>query len=98
MSGFEPEVDIKIEFTGLRPGEKLYEELLLEEEGLKATKHEKIYVAKPIQINFVTLKKEIEALKEIVMKDANGIKEYVESIVPTYKKESINKEEAFTTK
>lgn len=41
LSGFEPDVDIKIEFTGLRPGEKLYEELLMVEEGLTATKHEK---------------------------------------------------------
>ncbi len=47
LSGFEPEVDIKIEITGLRPGEKLYEELLMDEEGLRKTSHEKIFIAKP---------------------------------------------------
>lgn len=48
LSGFEPNVDIKIEFIGLRPGEKLYEELLMAEEGITDTRHEKIFVAKPL--------------------------------------------------
>ena len=47
LSGFEPNKDIKIEVTGLRPGEKLYEELLMDEEGLKNTAHEKIFIGKP---------------------------------------------------
>ncbi len=51
LSGFEPDVDICIEFTGLRPGEKLYEELLMSEEGLTDTSHEKIFIGKPISIN-----------------------------------------------
>lgn len=86
LSGFEPDVDIKIEFTGLRPGEKLYEELLMAEEGLKATKHDKIYVAQPVFTDLAMLKREIEHLKEIVMTNADGVMDYIKTIVPTYKK------------
>jgi len=60
LSGFEPDVDINIVYTGLRPGEKLYEELLLKEEGLEATKNNKIYVAKPIHTDLALLKRELD--------------------------------------
>lgn len=86
LSGFEPDVDINIEYTGLRPGEKLYEELLLKEEGLESTKNNKIYVAKPIHTDLALLKRELDCLKEIIMKDSEGISEYIKLIVPTYKK------------
>ncbi len=86
LSGFEPDVDINIEYTGLRPGEKLYEELLLKEEGLESTKNNKIYVAKPIHTDLALLKRELDCLKEIIMKDSDGISEYIKLIVPTYKK------------
>jgi FlaA1/EpsC-like NDP-sugar epimerase len=87
LSGFEPNEDIDIEITGLRPGEKLYEELLLNEEGLKATKHNKIFVAKPIHTDYGLLKRELELLKQKVYKSKNSleIKEYVKILVPTYK-------------
>ncbi len=87
LSGFEPNEDIDIEITGLRPGEKLYEELLLNEEGLKATKHNKIYVAKPIHTDYELLKRELDILKQKVYKstDNHKIKEYVKVLVPTYK-------------
>ena len=62
LSGFEPEIDIKIEITGLRPGEKLYEELLMDEEGLRKTSHEKIFIAKPGEYDFEMLKLGINAL------------------------------------
>lgn len=86
LSGFEPDVDIDIEYTGLRPGEKLYEELLLKEEGLESTKNNKIYVAKPIHTDLALLKRELDCLKEIMLKDSEGISEYIKLIVPTYKK------------
>jgi len=86
LSGFEPDEDIKIEVTGLRPGEKLYEELLMDEEGLKSTANKKIFVAKPVFTDFVLLKRELDRLKEIIMTDANEAMEYVQMIVPTYKK------------
>lgn len=87
LSGFEPYEDIDIEITGLRPGEKLYEELLLNEEGLEATKHNKIYIAKPLHIDYELLERELEILKQKVYKssDSNEIKEYVKVLVPTYK-------------
>jgi FlaA1/EpsC-like NDP-sugar epimerase len=86
LSGFEPDQDIKIEVTGLRPGEKLYEELLMDEEGLKSTANKKIFVAKPVFTDLVMLKRELDRLKEIIMTDANEVMEYVQMIVPTYKK------------
>jgi len=86
LSGFKPEVDINIEFTGLRPGEKLYEELLMAEEGLRATKHDKIFVAPPILKDFKTLKKEIEQLSRVIINDSEDITEVLKEIVPTYNK------------
>ncbi|MFZ5989350.1 MAG: polysaccharide biosynthesis protein [Bacillota bacterium] len=86
LSGFEPDVDIKIEYTGLRPGEKLYEELLLNEEGLESTKCNKIFIAKPIYIDLALLIRELDCLKDIVMTNSEGISDYVKLIVPTYKK------------
>jgi FlaA1/EpsC-like NDP-sugar epimerase len=87
LSGFEPYEDIDIEITGLRPGEKLYEELLLNEEGLKATKHNKIFVAKPVFTDYELLERELEILSEKIYKSSSTseIKEYVKVLVPTYK-------------
>lgn len=86
LSGFEPDVDIKIEYTGLRPGEKLYEELLLNEEGLESTKCNKIFIAKPIHIDLAMLIRELDCLKEIMVNNSEGISDYIKLIVPTYKK------------
>ncbi|MCR4436303.1 MAG: nucleoside-diphosphate sugar epimerase/dehydratase [Clostridiales bacterium] len=86
LSGFEPDLDIKIEFTGLRPGEKLYEELLLAEEGMQATKNDKIFVAQPVFTDLALLKREIDYLKEIVMTNGDEAVDYIQTIVPTYRK------------
>nr|PZN11339.1 MAG: nucleoside-diphosphate sugar epimerase [Caldicoprobacter oshimai] len=85
LSGLEPDVDIKIEFTGLRPGEKLYEELLMAEEGLTATKHEKIFICKPVFTDLSVLKRELENLKHIIMGSDADFVECIEKLVPTYK-------------
>ncbi len=69
LSGFEPGVDIKIEYSGLRPGEKLYEELLMAEEGLTNTDNKKIFIGKPIDINTDRVKKHLEVLEKIVQKE-----------------------------
>ncbi len=84
LSGFEPDVDIKIEFTGLRPGEKLYEELLLAEEGIEATKNNKIYIAKPLHTDLAILRREIECLKDIITNRADEVRDYMKIIVPNY--------------
>jgi FlaA1/EpsC-like NDP-sugar epimerase len=86
LSGFEPDEDIKIEFTGLRPGEKLYEELLMAEEGLKATRNDKIFIAHPVATDLAVLRRELGILKEIAIAGDDDVSEYIKSIVPTYKK------------
>ncbi len=88
LSGFEPDIDIKIEFTGLRPGEKLYEELLLAEEGVQATKNDKIYVAQPLHSDMAILMREIECLKEVMIKNTDEVIDYMKVIVPNYKQSS----------
>ena len=84
LSGFKPGKDIIIEYTGLRPGEKLYEELLLDEEGIKKTDSEKIYIGKPI--NVVKFKEQLEDLKRCADdNDEDEIERAISSIVPTFK-------------
>ena len=86
LSGYEPHKDIKIEVTGLRPGEKLYEELLMEEEGLKKTQNAKIFIGQPVFTDFEELKEKLEKLKSVFNNpDCDKIKEAVADFVPTYK-------------
>ncbi len=86
LSGFKPGKDIIIEYTGLRPGEKLYEELLLDEEGIKKTDSEKIYIGKPINIDVVKFKEQLEDLKRCADdNDEDEIEKAISSIVPTFK-------------
>ena len=85
LSGLEPGKDIKIVFTGLRPGEKLYEELLMSEEGLQDTVHEKIHVGKPTFESMDTLEEKLEQLRILLqMNDICEIKRQMQNIVPTY--------------
>ncbi|WP_294168563.1 nucleoside-diphosphate sugar epimerase/dehydratase [uncultured Clostridium sp.] len=89
LSGYEPNKDIKIKVTGLRPGEKLYEELLMSEEGLTNTSHKKIFIGKPIFSDLNILRKKIEDLKEIIDKDnKKELIPKIEEIVPTYRQKS----------
>lgn len=94
LSGLEPDVDIDIKITGLRPGEKLIEELLLEEEGLFNTSHNKIFVGQPTFIDYELLLKSLDELKNLM--DAGDLEKMiskVKAIVPTYKDNKIvNKE------
>ena len=90
LHGFEPHKDIEIEITGLRPGEKLYEELLLEEEGLVKTDNELIYVAKPIKMNEEQFFKDLDLLIKEAYKNKNKIKEVTKKICTTYKPEDGN--------
>ena len=88
LSGLEVGVDIDIKYTGLRPGEKLYEELLMAEEGLAPTRHEKIRIARPMDIDIDDLKRELEKLKFIVSGPKEVIIDFVKELIPTYKTES----------
>jgi FlaA1/EpsC-like NDP-sugar epimerase len=84
LSGFKPYDDIKIEFSGIRPGEKLYEELLTNEEGLTSTQHGRIFVGKPIDVKRTELEFEIKKLEKVVSEDQSIIRKVLKLIVPTY--------------
>ena len=88
LSGLQPEIDIPIKITGLRPGEKLYEEILMSEEGLQTTEHNKIFIAKPSEITMEDVEKKLEILNSLV-KDENikieYVKKNIKKIVPTYR-------------
>lgn len=85
LSGYTPDEDIKIEYTGLRPGEKLYEEMLMDEEGLQETANKLIHIGKPIEFDRKTFKKQLEELKTACEMDDRAIKYAVSKIVTTYK-------------
>jgi FlaA1/EpsC-like NDP-sugar epimerase len=88
LSGYRPDVDVKIEYTGLRPGEKLYEELLMNEVALTSTEHKKIFVEKPENNSIEFVEKAIEDFREATYKDNDTIFKLVEEKVPTYKRKS----------
>ena len=89
LSGLEPGVDIQIKITGLRPGEKLYEEILMNEENLKQTKHEKIYIAPPSNIEVKQVEAKLRRLNKVLKENNNEqkeeIKAVIKEVVPTYK-------------
>ena len=85
LSGFKPYEDIPIEFTGLRPGEKLYEEILLNEEGMKKTANKKIFIGKPIEPDTEKFHEKLIELKKVALKnDKDGIDKLIAEIVPTF--------------
>ena len=84
MSGFKPDVDIKIEYTGLRPGEKLYEEKLMAEEGLKTTENKLIYIGCPIPFDTDEFLEQLRGLMDSAYNNRRDIREQVKRIVTTY--------------
>ena len=84
LSGFKPDVDIKIEYSGLRPGEKLYEEKLMAEEGLKNTPNRLIHIGCPIPFDMDKFITQLDELMVASYKNKDNIRELVEAIVPTY--------------
>lgn len=84
LSGYEPGRDISIEYTGLRPGEKLYEELLMDEEGLQDTQNKLIHIGKPIEMDEEAILKEVEALDQAAKEEADDIRDRVKKLVSTY--------------
>ncbi len=84
LSGYRPDEDIKIEYTGLRPGEKLYEEKLMAEEGLKRTENELIHIGMPIPFDVEEFLAQLNELAERAYANAENIRELVEKVVVTY--------------
>ena len=85
LSGYKPYEDIKIEYTGLRPGEKLYEELLLNEEGIKKTDNKKIYIGKPIEFDNESFLESMKELYYVAQKNnKDEVERLVAEIVPTF--------------
>ncbi len=84
LAGFKPEEEIKIEFTGLRPGEKLYEELLMNEEGLRKTQHSKIFIGSPIAVSRSELQHKLQILTIALNQGDDAVKEALKEVVPTY--------------
>lgn len=85
LSGYEPDKDIAIEYTGLRPGEKLYEELLMDEEGLSDTDNNLIHIGKPIDIEEEAFLKAVEELDSAAKEETGDIRALIKQLVPTYK-------------
>lgn len=84
LSGYVPDEDIKIVYTGLRPGEKLYEEILMDEEGLRETENALIHIGKPIEFDEAAFFDQLEKLYEEVYNEVPNIKEIISDLVPTY--------------
>lgn len=84
LSGFKPDVDIKISYTGLRPGEKLYEERLMAEEGLKKTQNDLIHIGCPIPFDIDEFLKELDELMEAAYRNKEDMRERVQKVVTTY--------------
>ncbi|MBQ6453509.1 MAG: polysaccharide biosynthesis protein, partial [Coriobacteriales bacterium] len=84
LAGHEPDVDIKIVYTGLRPGEKLYEERLMDEEGLRKIRNNSISIAEPIKMDDVAFEGQLVRLDELSQADSPRIRELIAECVPTY--------------
>ena len=85
LSGYTPDVDIKIVYTGLRPGEKLYEEMLMDEEGLQETANKLIHIGKPIEMDDVWFREKLRQLDEASRSESDDVRALVSQVVPTYK-------------
>ena len=84
LSGYKPGEDIEIQFTGLRPGEKMYEELLMNEEGLKETANKMIFIGRPIEFEEEEFRRQLVVLEQEAMNEDGDIRAEVRKIVPTY--------------
>ena len=85
LSGLQPFRDIDIKITGLRPGEKLYEEMLMDEEGMGKTANEMIFIGKPLELDEDSLFEDLENLKTQAYQETDKMKQIVHKLVPTYK-------------
>ena len=85
LSGLTPDVDIRIEYTGLRPGEKLYEEMLMAEEGMGETPNKLIHIGKPIEMDDAWLEAKLAELERLTDEGYCQARTLVQELVPTYR-------------
>ena len=85
LSGYEPGVDIEIQYIGLRPGEKLYEELLMNEEGMRTTENKLIFIGRPLEIDEPLFRSQLRTLRDMAERNDPAIKHKLEEVVPTYR-------------
>ena len=88
LSGYKPDVDISVVYTGLRPGEKLYEEKLMAEEGMKTTPNKLIHIGSPIPFDLEKFLEDLEELAKASYSNWEEIRELVQSVVPTYQRDN----------
>ena len=88
LSGFEPDVDIEVRYTGLRPGEKLYEEMLMQEEGLRSTPNHLIHIGRPLDIDVPAFERQLTALAAACRENSPAIRTLLAQVVPTYHPEA----------
>ena len=84
LSGFEPDVDIKVEYTGLRPGEKLFEEILMASEGMEKTANDLIYIGHELEVDGDAFLRQLDELSQVDERDGEAVRDCIERIVPTY--------------
>ena len=92
LSGYEPYRDIDIKFTGLRPGEKLYEELLMDEEGIQRTENARIFIGKPGKMNYGRFERALNRLGEAAWNENGDIRRMVHELVPEYRYKNMDSE------
>lgn len=88
LSGYKVGEDIAIEYIGLRPGEKMYEELLMNEEGLQKTANKMIYIGNPIEFDEEKFEDQLKELSQVADDETKDIRAVIQKIVPTYHYES----------
>ena len=88
LSGYEPDVDMEVRYVGLRPGEKLYEELLLDEEGIRSTANQLIHIGKPLEIDEDGFRSQLAALEVLCHQPDGDVRPLLREIVPTYQPEN----------
>ena len=88
LSGFEPDVDIEVRYTGLRPGEKLYEEMLMQEEGLRSTPNHLIHIGRPLDIDVPAFERQLTDLAGACRENSPAIRTLLAQVVPTYHPEA----------